>query len=125
MTDFSYVDQNLAEIRARIEAASERSGGRDVTLLAAVKYTDTDHINYLQGANKVNAQIFAIESLPMLQELLHAVLANVVHTKAVQIVDVFGIGVFNGSQKSDFATVATCSCRIDACANGSKILVNV
>ncbi|MBO7274550.1 MAG: hypothetical protein J6V22_06810, partial [Clostridia bacterium] len=27
MTDFSYVDQNLAEIRARIDAASKRSGG--------------------------------------------------------------------------------------------------
>ena len=55
MTDFSYVDQNLAEIRARIEAASERSGGRDVTLLAAVKYTDTDHINYLHslGVNDI------------------------------------------------------------------------
>ena len=55
MTDFSYVDQNLAEIRARIDAASKRSGGRDVTLLAAVKYTDTDHINYLHslGVNDI------------------------------------------------------------------------
>ena len=55
MTDFSYVDQNLAEIRARIDAASQRSGGRDVTLLAAVKYTDTDHINYLHslGVNDI------------------------------------------------------------------------
>ena len=49
MTAFSYVDENLAEIRARIDAARERSGGREVTLLAAVKYTDTAHINYLHS----------------------------------------------------------------------------
>jgi pyridoxal phosphate enzyme (YggS family) len=49
MTDFSYVDENLAAIRARIDAARERAGGREVTLLAAVKYTDTNHINYLHG----------------------------------------------------------------------------
>ena len=49
MKTFSYVDQNLAAIRARIDAARERSGGRDVTLLAAVKYTDTEHINYLHS----------------------------------------------------------------------------
>ena len=55
MTDFSYVDQNLAEIRTRIDAASKRSGDRDVTLLAAVKYTDTEHINYLHslGVNDI------------------------------------------------------------------------
>ena len=55
MKDFSYVDQNLAAIRARINAAAERSGGRDVTLLAAVKYTDTEHINYLHslGVNDI------------------------------------------------------------------------
>ncbi|MBQ4274744.1 MAG: YggS family pyridoxal phosphate-dependent enzyme [Clostridia bacterium] len=49
MTAFSYVDENLAAIRARIDAARERSGGREVTLLAAVKYTDTAHINYLHS----------------------------------------------------------------------------
>ncbi len=55
MTRLSYVDQNLAAIRARIDAAAARSGGRDVTLLAAVKYTDTEHINYLHslGVNDI------------------------------------------------------------------------
>ena len=55
MTAFSYVDENLAAIRARIDAACERAGGREVTLLAAVKYTDTDHINYLHslGVNDI------------------------------------------------------------------------
>ena len=55
MKTFSYVDQNLAEIRACIDAARERSGGRDVTLLAVVKYTDTEHINYLHslGVNDI------------------------------------------------------------------------
>ena len=52
---FSYVDENLADIRARIDAAMGRSGRRDVTLLAAVKYTDTEHINYLHslGVNDI------------------------------------------------------------------------
>ena len=49
MTALGYVDQNLAEIRARIDAASRRGEGQNVTLLAAVKYTDTEHINYLHS----------------------------------------------------------------------------
>ena len=55
MTAFSYVDENLSAIRARINAAAERSGGREVTLLAAVKYTDVEHINYLHslGVNDI------------------------------------------------------------------------
>ena len=55
MTDLSYVDKNLAAIRARINEAADRSGSREVTLLAAVKYTDTEHINYLHslGVNDI------------------------------------------------------------------------
>ena len=55
MKTFSYVDENLAAIRVRIDAAAKRSGGREVTLLAAVKYTDVEHINYLHslGVNDV------------------------------------------------------------------------
>ena len=55
MMPFSYVDENLADMRARIDAAMGRSGRRDVTLLAAVKYTDTEHINYLHslGVNDI------------------------------------------------------------------------
>ena len=51
MNGLSYMDANLAGIRKRIEDAELRSrdrfGQRDVTLLAAVKYTDAAHINYL------------------------------------------------------------------------------
>ena len=55
MMAFSYVDENLAAIRARIDAASKRGGGQNVTLLAAVKYTDVEHINYLHslGVNDI------------------------------------------------------------------------
>ena len=55
MKAFAYVDQNLADIRARIQAAAARSGGGEVTLLAAVKYTDVEHINYLHalGVNDI------------------------------------------------------------------------
>ena len=55
MTTFSYVEENLSAIRARINAAEERSGRGEVTLLAAVKYTDVEHINYLHslGVNDI------------------------------------------------------------------------
>ena len=51
MSDLSYMRGNVEAIRARIEAAAARSearfGSREVSLLAAVKYTDAAHINYL------------------------------------------------------------------------------
>lgn len=51
MSDLSYMKNNVDAIRARIEAAKARSadrfGERDVILLAAVKYTDAEHVNYL------------------------------------------------------------------------------
>ena len=50
MNDFSYMDRNLALIRSRMNAAM-KSGGKDqVTLLAAIKYTDAAHVNYLHRA---------------------------------------------------------------------------
>lgn len=51
MSDLSYMDANVASIRSRIEAAKKNSnarfGERDVTLVAAIKYTDAEHVNYL------------------------------------------------------------------------------
>ena len=50
MNEFSYMDANVEEIRARIEAAKARrtsDADRDVMLLAAIKYTDAAHVNYL------------------------------------------------------------------------------
>ena len=51
MNGLSYMDRNLAEIRRRIEDAKGRRMGDfskdDVTLLAAIKYTDAAHVNYL------------------------------------------------------------------------------
>ncbi len=49
MSEFSYMDQNVFAIRERIRAACARSGRREeeITLLAAVKYTDAAHVNYL------------------------------------------------------------------------------
>ena len=58
MSDLSYMDANLAAIRARIEAAKARrtgeGAGDDVTLLAAIKYTDAEHVNYLHRVLGVN-----------------------------------------------------------------------
>ncbi|MBQ8214104.1 MAG: YggS family pyridoxal phosphate-dependent enzyme [Clostridia bacterium] len=51
MNDLSYMDRNLAEIRTRMEEAKRRRKDSfpdtDVTLLAAIKYTDAEHVNYL------------------------------------------------------------------------------
>ncbi len=47
MSDLSYMNANVAAIRARIDAARARSGGQEVMLLAAIKYTDAEHVNYL------------------------------------------------------------------------------
>ena len=51
MNEMSYMDKNLALIQKKIEDAKGRRpaefSSREVTLLAAVKYTDAAHINYL------------------------------------------------------------------------------
>ena len=58
MSDLSYMNANLASIRARIDAAKARRVGEaadaDVTLLAAIKYTDAEHVNYLHRVLGVN-----------------------------------------------------------------------
>ena len=54
MNRLAYMDQNVEAIRARIRAAEERSGNRDVLMLAAIKYTDAEHVNYLHRELGVN-----------------------------------------------------------------------
>ena len=58
MSDLSYMDANLARIRGQIDAAKARRVGEaadaDVTLLAAIKYTDAEHVNYLHRVLGVN-----------------------------------------------------------------------
>lgn len=46
--DFSYLDRNMSEVRARIDAARTASGRTDaVTMIAAVKSGEVEEINYL------------------------------------------------------------------------------
>ena len=54
MEQFSYMDQNYAEIRGRMDAALARCGRSEATLLAAIKYTDAAHVNYLHRVLGVN-----------------------------------------------------------------------
>ena len=58
MSDLSYMNSNIRAIRERIEAAKARRAGEaadcDVTLLAAIKYTDAEHVNYLHRVLGVN-----------------------------------------------------------------------
>jgi len=75
MSDLSYMNANVARIQAEIEAAKERRREElseiDVTLLAAIKYTDAEHVNYLHrelgvhdvGENRVQQLLERWEAL--------------------------------------------------------------
>ena len=54
MSRLSYMDGNFENINGRIREAERRVGRRDVKLVAAVKYTDAEHINYLHQSLGVN-----------------------------------------------------------------------
>ena len=51
MSDLSYMNANVFRIQSEIEAAKARRrkeiADEEVTLLAAIKYTDAEHVNYL------------------------------------------------------------------------------
>ena len=71
MSDLSYMDGNVSRIRARIDAARSTVGMRDVTMVAAIKYTDAEHVNYLHrtlgvhdvGENRVQQLLARWEEL--------------------------------------------------------------
>ena len=44
MSELGYMKDAVASVRANMHAAEERSGNKNVTLLAAIKYTDIEHI---------------------------------------------------------------------------------
>ena len=53
--DFSYLDRNIAEVRARIESAKAEAGRTDdITMVAAIKSGEVDEINYLHRSLGVN-----------------------------------------------------------------------
>ena len=54
MNRLSYMDQNFEDINTRIREAEKRVGREGVRLVAAVKYTDAEHINYLHRELGVN-----------------------------------------------------------------------
>ena len=54
MRDLSYMDRNYERISSQIRDAMTRAGAEDVVLVAAVKYTDVEHINYLHRVLGVN-----------------------------------------------------------------------
>ncbi len=54
MSGLSYMDQNFEKINTRIRDAEQRVGRDGVRLVAAVKYTDAEHINYLHRGLGVN-----------------------------------------------------------------------
>ena len=52
MTDYSYIDRNIARVREKIEKAAAKVGKKaeDITLMAAVKYADGEEIQKLYEA---------------------------------------------------------------------------
>lgn len=64
--DFSYIDRNLADIRARMEAAAKRSGKGNVPrLLVASKYATAEEMNY---AASLGVEMFGENRVPSLLE---------------------------------------------------------
>ena len=70
--DFSYLDKNIAGVRANMAAAKATSGREDeVTLMAAIKSADVDEINYLHrelgvcdvGENRVQQLLSRYDAL--------------------------------------------------------------
>lgn len=70
--DYSYLDKNVGEVRAAIDASRVKSGREgDVLMLAAVKSADVDEINYIHknlgvndiGENRVQQLLSRYEAL--------------------------------------------------------------
>jgi len=53
---YEYISRNVSLIREKINASAQKNGRdtNDITLLAAVKYADTDEINYLHKECGIN-----------------------------------------------------------------------
>ncbi len=78
MSVYSETERNLQEIRSRIRAAEERAGRSGTTLIAAVKYTDAEHIAALAklgvreiGENRVQQLLEHREALQSLDLNYH------------------------------------------------------
>ena len=71
--NFEYISKNVARIRTEIDSAALKYGRdpKEITLLAAIKYADTDEVNYLHkvagvtvlGENRVQQLIERYDTL--------------------------------------------------------------
>ncbi len=98
MAEFSYMDRSVADIRARIDQALARAGEKNpagsVTLVAAVKYTDVEHINYLHrlgvcdiGENRVQQLLEHWEQLEDKEHLRLHFIGTLQSNKVKYIID--------------------------------------
>ena len=100
MQDMHYMDRNLAAIRTRIREAKEESRKRfpdrdGVTLLAAVKYADTEQLRYLTevlgirdvGENRVQQMLEHWEALPDRENLRFHFIGTLQKNKVKYIID--------------------------------------
>lgn len=100
MQDMSYMDRNLAAVRARIGEAERESRDRfpdrkEVLLLAAVKYADNAQLTYLTdtlgvrdvGENRVQQLLEHWEALPNREDLRFHFIGTLQRNKVKYIVD--------------------------------------
>lgn len=100
MSDLCYMESNLSAIRARIDAAEEKSRDRfplreGVLLLAAVKYADADQLRYLTqdlgvrdiGENRVQQMLEHWEALPDREKLRFHFIGTLQSNKVKYIID--------------------------------------
>lgn len=95
MERFLYMDESLEKIRDRMRQAAERAGRTDdVVLLAAVKYTDAAHVNYLHrlgvrdiGENRVQQLLEHWEQLEDRDDLRIHFIGTLQTNKVKYIID--------------------------------------
>ena len=98
MSDLSYMNANVFRIQSEIEAAKARRRKEiadvEVTLLAAIKYTDAEHVNYLHrvlgvhdvGENRVQQLVERWEALDREGMRIH-VIGKLQSNKVKYIID--------------------------------------
>ena len=93
--DYSYLDKNIGEVRAAINAARARSGREDeVLMLAAVKSADVDEINYIHknlgvndiGENRVQQLLSRYDALDKEGLIIHFI-GHLQTNKVTYIID--------------------------------------
>ena len=99
----STIAENIAAIRARIDAAARLSGrtGADITLVAADSAHDLPHLVGLQVADEVQRRAVIGVFLQLFRHLLHPVFAQRVDTGGDGLLTPGGVVHLAGAHQRD------------------------